>query len=205
MFLVEDDAPYRDALATILRGTPGYSCVGEFPTAEDALASLPSPPAQVALVDINLPGISGIDLVRRLRQRTPETLALMLTIFEDADRLFDSLRAGAHGYVLKSTQPAGILEAIREVQDGGAPMSRAVARKTIHHFHAQPGPSGPLSELTDRENEVLRQLASGYTAKEAAFSLGVSSETVRAHLRAIYRKLHVHSRSGALRRFLGRT
>ena len=203
--LVEDDPPYREAQATILRGTPGFTCASTHATAEDALAHLQPARTDVALVDISLPGgQSGIELVRQLTRQSPKLLAVMLTIFDDPDRLFEALAAGARGYVLKSTPPARILEAIREAHDGGAPMSRGVARKVLQFFR-RPRPAGApavsdemrLEQLTERELEILRSLAFGHTDKELASRFEVTHGTIRKHLQHIYQKLHVHSRTEA--------
>jgi DNA-binding NarL/FixJ family response regulator len=211
--LVEDDPTYREMLATVLRGTPGFACASAHGSAEDALANLRPDHTDVALVDISLPGKSGIDLVRQLSQRAPKLLPVMLTIYEDADRLFDALSAGARGYVLKSTPPAGILEAIREARDGGAPMSRGVARKVLQFFRkpvpkraperSNAPPEDPrLEKLTEREMEILEALAVGYLNKELASRYGISERTVHTHLQNIYHKLQVRSRIEAVARLL---
>jgi DNA-binding NarL/FixJ family response regulator len=204
--IVEDDASYRAEIVPLLNRTPGFRCVGEFPSAEAALSGLPSLRPNVALVDIELPGSSGIELVRRLQESAPDTLSVMLTVFADTNRIFASLRAGAHGYVLKETAtPAKILVAIQEVVEGGAPMSRDIARKVLQHFHAPPKPAAAPETLTPREREILDQIVQGYVPKEIADRLGVSWETIRTHLRNIHEKLHVHTRAGAVAEFLRRS
>ena len=200
--IVEDDAAYRNSLATILRGTPGFLCSGVYPNAEEALCLALEKPADVTLVDIRLPGLSGIDFVRRFKPHCPEALVMMLTFVEDADQIFQSLMAGASGYVLKSTPPSAILDAIREVAQGGGPMSRGVARKVTQYFHRLPEPSPALPNLTGREREVLAQFATGRTLKEIGADLHLAPETVRTHVRSIYRKLHVHSRAQAVGKYL---
>ena len=196
--IIEDDAAYREALAAVLRGTPGHACDAVYANAEDALATLDRKPADVTLVDISLPGLSGIEFVRQFKARHPGALAIMLTVVEDTERLFQSLTAGADGYLLKSTPPAAILQGIEEVVKGGAPMSWAIARKVLRHFHKLGGPHQELQSLTAREREVLEQLATGQALKLISDALGVSLETVHTHLRSIYRKLHVHSRGEAV-------
>jgi DNA-binding NarL/FixJ family response regulator len=204
--IVEDDIAYRNALATILKGTPGFSCDGVYANAETALGAMAGRVSDVTLVDIHLPGLSGIEFVRKVKRQHPGALMVMLTVVEDAEQIFQALRAGANGYILKRTAPSGILDHIREVMEGGAPMSRAVARKVLQHFHA-PARAGVkstgLSTLTTREGEVLVQLATGQTQKEIAEGLHMAPETVRTHLRSVYRKLHVHSRTEAVIKYLG--
>ncbi len=208
--LVEDDPLYRASLVTILSGTPGFTCASAHPSAEDALAHLEPAQTDVALVDISLgKGQNGIELVRQLTQRAPQLLPVMLTIFDDPERLFEALSAGARGYVLKSTPPAGILEAISEAMDGGAPMSRGVARKVLQFFrrppaagnptraHAVPDPSR-LDQLSERELEILQALQYGWTDKEVASRLEIAHGTVRKHLQHIYQKLHVRNRTEAV-------
>jgi len=203
--IVEDDIAYRNALATILAGTPGFSCGAVHASAEIALCVGLDEPTDVTLVDIQLPGLSGIDFVRKFKQHNPEALVMMLTVVEDTEKIFQALRAGANGYILKRTRPSEILDAILEVVEGGAPMSRAIARKVLQYFHTPSRPGGKLPVLTDREREVLAQLATGESFKQIAGNLQLGLETVRTHLRSVYRKLHVHSRSEALMKYLGQT
>lgn len=200
--LIEDDGHYREALAAIFHGTPGFCCVGAYPNAEVALDHLPSASADVALVDIKLPLRSGIEFVRQLKSEAPGTLAVMLTIFEDSALLFDSLEAGAHGYVLKSCPPSEIIAAVKDVVDGGGPMSRSIARKVIQRFHTPRSAKPALPELTDREEQILAQLATGYAQKTIGARMGVSHETVRSHVHKIYKKLHVRSRIGAVLKYI---
>jgi DNA-binding NarL/FixJ family response regulator len=202
--LIEDDAGFADALARILNGTPGFRCLSTHATGEDALEDLPFAETDVVLVDLSLPGIGGAECIRRLRDRSDKTLFMVLTVHEDAAKIFESLKAGATGYVLKKTAPAQILEAIAELVSGGAPMSSAIARKVAQHFHTGGPGSGQIGDLTDREREILHQLSSGHSDKEIAEQMGNSIHTVRNHIKSIYAKLEVHSRSEATAKYLGR-
>lgn len=202
--IVEDHETTRDSFTVLLKGAPGFRFVSGHATAEDALANLPLKAAGVVLVDIGLPGMSGIDLTRALKERNSDLLIVMLTVHTDTDRVFGALQAGADAYILKRTPPAQVLEAIAEVKAGGAPMSRGIARKVLQYFHNLPEPASELERLTARETEILRQLATGYTDKEIAKKLGISFDTVRSHLTHIYRKLHVTTRTAAVTKFLGK-
>jgi len=202
--IVEDHFPTRDAIQCILKGTPGYRFVSSHGDADDAAAHLPVNRVDVVLMDINLPGASGMECVRSLKRRRPEIHVIMFTVHDDNERIFQSLRAGANGYILKSSQPAEILEAIREVASGGAPMTPAVARRVLLHFHQNSVVTAELEQLTSREGEVLHHLSTGYTAKEIAANLHISFETVRNHIKSIYTKLQVNSRAEAVVKYLGR-
>ncbi len=202
--IVEDDARVREGLAILIDGTPSFRCAGSFESAERALAELPANWPDVVLMDINLPKMSGIDCVSRLKAARPELQIIMLTVYNDADQIFSSLQRGASGYLLKKTPPAKILQAIEEVCAGGAPMSSAIARRVIQHFQEIP-PVPDIQGLTEREKGILDHLVKGLQNKEIADLLGVSLETVRSHLRKIYDKLQVHSRSGAVAKYLGRS
>ena len=208
--IIEDHAPTRESLAVLLQGTPGFNCASVHASAEAALKDWPPSKVRVALVDIQLPGQSGIELVPLLKARQPDLLVLMLTALKSTDLIFEALLAGADGYLLKRTPPAEVLEAIQEVVAGGAPMTRGVARKVLQHFHRPPAPAPvpvapttttapDVDPLTPREIEILEQLAIGYTDKELAAALGITSDTVRSHLRNIYKKLRVTTRTAAAR------
>jgi len=200
--IVEDDRDTREHLAALLNGTPALRCLHTYATAEKALAGIPREPPAIALVDINLPGISGIECVARLKALMPGLPLLILTTYEENDLLFDALRAGANGYLLKSMPPEELLQALEDVQAGGAPMSLQIARKVVQYFH-QPRPAGQtLSGLSPREYEVLSLLAKGRLYKEIASELGITLGTVRTHQQRIYEKLHVQSRTEAAVRFL---
>jgi len=199
--VVEDDAGTRETLKKILGRAPGLRFVGAYANGEDAVRSLPGTRPEVALVDINLPGMSGIECVAKLKAQLPDLLVLMLTTYEETDLIFESLRAGAIGYLLKNVANADLIRAIEEVRNGGAPMSMQIARKVVRHFHrAQPRPE--LKELTKREQEILALLAKGFLYKEIADRLGISTATVRGHLHNVYEKLHVQSRTEAVLKFL---
>ena len=201
--IVEDNPDLRESLAQIVRKTAGLEFLGAFADSGAALAQLPRLSPQVVIMDIQLPGISGIDCTRLLKAKLPLTQVLMLTVFEDSDLVFKALTAGASGYLLKRAPRSEIVEAIEQVRDGGAPMSGEIARKVVESFH-KPSPSkhAELGELTPKEEQVLGLLAKGYVTKEIADQLSVSFHTVRFHLKHIYEKLHVRSRTEALLKYL---
>jgi DNA-binding NarL/FixJ family response regulator len=200
--IVEDHASVRDGLAALIKMTPNLSLVGNWPDAETAIKEAPEREPDVVLMDINLPGQSGIECVSALKQKMPQCQMLMLTIEENSNRVFDSLAAGAAGYLVKNVAPARILEAIEEVHRGGSPMSSHIARMVVQRFQAQ-GPSRRSEEnLTAREEEILRLISKGFRAKEIADQLGISVYTVQTHVRNIYEKLHVRSRAEAVAKFL---
>lgn len=201
--LVEDDASVRNALEIVLNGAPGFECAGAFGSGEEALSALEAALSQVVLMDIRLPRMSGVECVRKLKEVHPEIQVLMLTVFEDDELVFDSLAAGATGYLLKRTPPGEILDAIAEVHRGGSPMSSYIARKVVQSFQRPRSGAAHRLPLSEREEEILQQLAKGYRYKEIAESLSISMDTVRTHLRRIYEKLHVHSRTEAVVKFLG--
>lgn len=203
--IVEDDAPIRAGLEFVFGKAAGFVCVAAWASAEEALRAVDRVTVDVALVDIGLPGISGIELIPRLRERSPATQVMMLTIFEDPGRIFQALRAGASGYLVKKTPPGRLLEAVGELHRGGAPMSGAIARRVIEAFHVPPVTEASVAGLTPREREILDLLAQGLIYKEIAASLGISAETVRTHLHRIYEKLHVRNRHEAVMTLWGLT
>ena len=198
--VVEDDEDIRGHMGLLISRARGFHLAGQYASAEDALEQIPRNPPDVVLMDINLPGMKGTQCVRELKQRQPGLLIVMLTVYEDSEQIFESLRAGASGYLLKRTPSAQILSAIREVRDGGSPMSNHIARKVVQFFNQQSTPD--LQSLSEREREVLAHLSRGRLYKEIAESLGISLDTVRKHLQSVYQKLHVHSRTEAVVRYL---
>lgn len=196
--IIEDDAPAREILAGWVSHAKGLRCGSVHGTAESALEALPQEAPDIVLADINLPGANGIECVRKLKPQLPGTQFVMLTVYEDADHIFQALAAGATGYLLKRTSRAALLAALADVQAGGSPMSSHVARKVVQCF--QHGPSGPseTDHLSHREHEVLDLLARGFAFKEVSDQLGISVSTVGTHIRRIYEKLHVHSRAQAV-------
>ena len=200
--IVDDDEGIRTSLSTLLKRAPGYKLVGEFANAETALKEIPQVLPDVVLMDINLPGMKGYDCVRRLKLAQPAIQFLMLTVYEDSDSLFNSLRAGASGYLLKRTASARLLEAVKDVFEGGAPMSPQLARRVVQFF-SQPAALDPsLARLTPAEREFLDQLSKGYAYKEIADRMTISIDTVRSYVRTVYEKLHVHSRTEAVVKYL---
>ncbi len=202
--IVEDDAPAREILAGWINREAGFSCLSEHGGGDTALPGLPQEKPSVVLMDINLPGLSGIECVRRLKPLLPLTQFVMLTVYEDADHIFDALAAGATGYLLKQTRREELLDALREVSAGGSPMTSNIARKVVQSFRQSHPPLPEADELSPREHEVLDLLASGYLYKEIADSIGISLPTVNTYIRRIYEKLHVHSRSQAVARYANR-
>src|SRR5215813_6385705 len=201
--IVEDNADMRESVALALNQAPGLRCVSTYATAEAAVRDVPSQKPDVALVDIHLPGMNGIECVAKLKARLPQLQVLMLTRYEQSDMIFDSIRAGASGYLLKHTPANELIQAVEQVHSGGAPMTMQVARKVINHFQKIQKPSSEVEKLTLREQEVLNLLAKGYLYKEIADHLGITINTLRNHLRTIYDKLHVHSRTEATVKYLG--
>lgn len=202
--LIEDVVSYAEALRNYIAiSNSGVECAGVFTTAEEALRHIPKHPPDVAVVDINLPGMSGIELVTRLKETCPGVLCLILTTYEDGAPIFDALKAGASGYILKRAPAQEIVSAIIQVHEGGSPMSPQIARRVVNFFHNRP-PADELDVLSEREREVLQLLAEGSMYKEIAGHLNISIDTVRSHVRKIYEKLHVHSRTGAVLKYFGK-
>jgi DNA-binding NarL/FixJ family response regulator len=202
--IVEDHRDTRERLAELLRDEPNLHFLNGYATAEEALRHMPNALPDVVLVDIRLPGMSGIDCVGRLKAKFPRLQVLMLTTYEENDLIFQSIRAGASGYLLKDAQFADLVQAIHEVRSGGAPMSMHIARKVVDHFREIQKPSTEIEKLTGREQEILALVAKGRPDKEIASTLGISIPTVRTHLRHIYDKLHVQCRTEATLKYLGR-
>jgi DNA-binding NarL/FixJ family response regulator len=196
--ITEDQKQTREGLATLINGTPGYRTTGVFSSMEQTLARIESEPPDVILLDIGLPGMTGIEGAQKLKARYPALQILILTVYADNEHVFEAICAGASGYLLKDTPPSKLLEAIRELRDGGAPMSPDIARKVITMFHRFAPPVKADYHLSGRELEVLRLLGDGHSYKTAAFDLTLSEDTIRFHVRNIYEKLHVHSKSEAV-------
>ena len=196
--IVEDEPRWRSNLELLLRETAGLECVGSFRSGEDAVRELPGKRPQVVLMDINLPGISGVECTRQLRELLPEIQIVMLTVYDDSDRIFQALQMGASGYLLKRAPADEILQAIQDVHRGGAPMSAYIARKVVQSFQRETPAMKSDEALSKRESEVLGYVARGYSDKEVADALGLSPATVRSYLKSIYGKLHVHSRTQAI-------
>jgi DNA-binding NarL/FixJ family response regulator len=196
--VVEDDISIREALVTWLRKADGFTLVGEFPDAESALSAFPTLKPNVALVDVNLPGQSGIQCVRTLKPLLPGTQFVMLTVYEDATHIFDALTAGATGYLLKDTPRQALIDALIEVHSGGSPMTSNIARKVVQAFQQSEPKAKSVDRLSKRENEVLSLLAQGYLYKEIASTIGTSGSTVNSYIRRIYEKLQVQSRGQAV-------
>jgi DNA-binding NarL/FixJ family response regulator len=202
--IVEDNDKLRGTLARVIARADGFSCVSQHASAEDALKELPAVKPNVVLMDINLPGINGVECVRQLKKILPQTQVMMLTVYEDTENIFNALAAGASGYMLKRTPGAELLEAIREVQRGGSPMTTHIARKVVQSFQRSAGTDDPTATLSEREQQVLDLLSQGLIYKEIAEKIGISYETVHTYVRRIYEKLQVRTRTEAVAKFLRR-
>jgi DNA-binding NarL/FixJ family response regulator len=199
--IIEDDDATREILTGWIKRSRDFHLVSNYGSAERALVRLPADKPEVVLMDINLPGMSGIECVRLLKLAMPDTQFLMLTVYEDSDHLFNALAGGASGYLLKRTLREELIEALKDVHSGGSPMSSNIARKLVQSFRRAPNATEGIEDLTPREHEVLQLLASGDLYKEIADQLRISITTVNAHVRRIYEKLHVRSRGQAVAKF----
>jgi DNA-binding NarL/FixJ family response regulator len=205
--IVDDNRELRNALQEIIEMSEGYKCLGTLATAEDAIRQIPLLKPDVVLMDINLGGTeSGIDCVRALKPRIPSTNFMMCTVYEEDEKIFEALSAGASGYILKKTTPSKMLDAIRELYEGGAPMSSQIARKVVAAFLNKPATTGSndLNNLTNREREILELLSRGMMYKEIALALNLANDTIRKHVYHVYEKLHVTNRVEAVNKFFGR-
>jgi DNA-binding NarL/FixJ family response regulator len=200
--IVDDEADLREHIAGFLDAAPGLRCISSYASAEEALQHLAKAQPDVVLMDINLGGMNGIECVRRLKPALPKAQIVMLTVFEDTEKIFSALAAGASGYLLKRLAPAKLLEAIREVHGGGSPMSAPIARKVVQSLQTNPARGDENADLSPREREVVHGMAEGQAYKQIADQLGVSIHTVRNYIRRIYEKLHVRSRTEAVAKFL---
>ena len=199
--IVDDDCELTSRISAYLNKTSSYRCISSYATAEEALTQLPKDTPDVVLMDINLGGMNGIECVRQLRPSLPNTPVVMLTVFEDTDKIFRAIAAGASGYLLKRMPPSKLLDAIAEVVGGGSPMSAPIARKVIQLLQTMPIPSDDTKDLSDRERQVLEAMAAGQLYKQIADDLCVSIHTVRSYIRRIYEKLHVRTRTEAVAKY----
>jgi len=200
--IVDDDEGIRTSLATLIRRAASMKLTGDYPDGETALKEIPRNPPDVVLMDINMPGIKGPECIRLLKAQLPAVQFMILTVYEDSDSLFNSLKAGASGYLLKRTASTRLLEAIHDVHNGGSPMTPQLARRVVQFFTKPPEAASPVASLTAGEKEFLNQLANGYAYKEIADRMKISIDTVRSYVRNVYEKLHVHSRTEAVVKFL---
>lgn len=198
--VVEDLDDYRNGLVNLINWTDGYNCTGAYATAEEAIKALPALKPDVALIDISLPGKNGIELVTFIREKAPSTLCMMCTAYDEDEKVFKALKAGAYGYLLKTTSPADIMHAVQQLVNGGAPMSSDVARKVIASFQS-PKQNNETENLTAREKQVLELLSKGLLYKEIAVQLSISIDTVKRHCFNIYEKLHVSNRTEAINKY----
>ena len=202
--VVEDDTWVRENLVREIGEYAGFECSGSYATGEAAIEAIPDGPPEVVVLDINLPGMDGIECLRRLRNSCPKLHFLMLTSYEESEKIFQSLRAGASGYLLKRADTAEVIDAIRQVHEGGAPMSSTIARQVVRHFNQQGHRDAELPRLSPREREVLELMTRGASYKEIADQLDLGIETIRMYVKHIYTKLHVHSRGEAVAKFFRR-
>lgn len=200
--IVDDEKDLRQSITTFVNGSPGFRCLGSYSSAATALKGLPMDKPDVVLMDINLGSMNGIECVERLKAEVPTMQILMLTVYEDTDQIFKALAAGASGYLLKRSSPTKLLQAIREVHAGGSPMSSSIARKVVASFQKSKQPGEKQSNLSPREEMVLKCLAQGLTYKQIADQLEISIDTIRTYLRRVYEKLHVQSRTEAVAKYL---
>jgi DNA-binding NarL/FixJ family response regulator len=202
--IVEDNEKLRGTLVRVINRADGFRCVTDYGNAEDALKDLPQVRPDVVLMDINLPGMNGVECVRQLKQQLPQTQVMMLTVYEDTENIFNALAAGANGYMLKRTSSRELLEAIQEVHRGGSPMTMHIARKVVQSFQKTAATAPPTENLSEREQQVLDLLSQGLMYKEIADKLAISYETVHTYIRRIYEKLQVRTRTEAVAKFLRR-
>lgn len=202
--IVEDIDDVRNSLQRLIESAPGFLCLSTYSNAEDALKNLPQINPDIVLMDVNLPGMSGIDCIKKVKTVAPQIQFLMFTIYEDSEQVFDALSAGASGYLLKKTPKEKILEALTELYEGGSPMSAHIARKVVGYFQRKKEIKDTEALLSPREKEVLELLSKGFLYKEIADRLNIATGTVRQHIHKIYEKLHVENRTEAVNKFFGR-
>lgn len=202
--IVEDMKDVRESLQRMIGSAEGFLCLSTYSNAEDALNELPQINPDIVLMDINLPGMNGIECIKKIRAACPLMQFMMFTIYEDSEQVFDALAAGASGYLLKKTPKEKILEALQELQQGGSPMSAHIARKVVSYFQKEKEARDTAAQLSQREKEVLELLAKGFLYKEIGDKLDITTGTVRQHIHKIYEKLHVQNRTEAVNKFFGR-
>jgi DNA-binding NarL/FixJ family response regulator len=203
--IVEDDPGLRESISRFINESAGFACSGAFSSGEEAVAHIPGVKPDVVLMDINLPGMDGIQCVRQLKELCPPLQIMMLTVYERSDQIFDALAAGACGYLLKSTAPDKLLEAVEDVRNGGSPMSSHIARKVVQAFQPTERARRPIEQLAPREQEVLALLSKGCAYKQIAAEMQLSMGTIRTYIRRIYEKLHVNCRTEAVVKYLDST
>ena len=203
--IVDDSLEVRESIAEYITSAPDFKCVGACESGEEAIKLIPDLNPAVVLMDINLPGMSGTQCVRKLKDKMPALQVMMLTVYENSERIFEALSAGACGYLLKSTPPEQLLEAIKDMQNGGSPMSSHIARKVVQAFHPASGTATLIQQLTPREQQVLQLLAEGFPYKQIAAQLDLSIGTIRTYIQSMYDKLHVNSRTEAVVKYLHAT
>ncbi len=199
--IVEDDDKIREGLAFVISNARGFGNATTFSSGEEALQKIADANPDIVLMDIGLPGMTGIECLKKMKQMLPSLAVVMLTVFEDSEQVFNSIMAGASGYLLKKTPPGKLVKHLQELRHGGAPMSAQIARRVLDFFQSKP-PSKEFDELSSREVQILNELVKGYTSKQIAEELFISSTTVRDHLKSIYHKLHVHTRTEAVAKTL---
>lgn len=202
--IVEDIKEIRESLKQLLQTSDGFLCLSTYSNAEDALNNLPDVNPDIVLMDINLPGMNGIECIKKIKSIAPQIQFMMFTIYEDGEQVFEALTAGASGYLLKKTPKEKILEALQELHEGGSPMSAHIARKVVRYFQHSKEENKNDASLSSREKEVLELLAKGFLYKEIGDQLNIATGTVRQHIHKIYEKLHVQNRTEAVNKFYGR-
>src|SRR5688572_20662714 len=202
--IVEDLAEVREGLKQFISLNPEFTILGTFQTAEEAMHKLPQLNPDIVIMDISLPGMSGIECIRQIKKQIPGTQFMMFTVYENDEKVFEALKAGASGYLLKNTDLLQLIAALKELHNGGSPMSANIARKLVSLFQTEHVDTEPTPELSKRENEILQLLSKGLLYKEIADQLGISAGTVRQHIHNIYEKLHVQNRTEALNKAFGK-
>ncbi|HEX6181432.1 MAG TPA: response regulator transcription factor [Chitinophagaceae bacterium] len=202
--IVEDLDEVRDGLKNFISLNTDFVVAGAFKSGEEAVAEIPQLKPDIVIMDINLPGMNGIECIRQIRDKSPATQFMMLTVYENDEKVFEALKAGATGYLLKNTGLLQLAESLKELYEGGSPMSANIARKLVNHFHVAPKEAPAVDVLSKRENEILHHLAKGLLYKEIADQLQISTNTVRQHIHKIYEKLHVQNRTEAINKAFGK-